>query len=56
MGYVSASKNMRGQWAAYEGIIAEIRRIKAQEPTGTRENGLRRILSSREDGSAACCE
>ena len=30
--------------------------MKAQEPIGTRENGLRRILSSREDGSAACCE
>ena len=42
--------------AAYEGIIVEIRRMRAQEPIGTRENGLRRIWSSREDGSAACCE
>ena len=30
--------------------------MRAEEPMGTRENGLRRIWSSRDDGSAACCE
>lgn len=54
--HVSALRNEGLVLAAYEGIIAEIRRMRAQAPTGTRENGLRRIWSSREDGSAACCE
>ena len=41
---------------AHEDIIAEVRRISAEAPTGTRENGLRRRRSSREDGSAMCWE
>lgn len=35
----------------YEGIIAEIRRMSVQALVGTRENGLRKMRSSREDGS-----
>ena len=42
--------------AAYEGITAEIKRMRVQAPIGTRENGLRKIRSSPEDGSTACCE
>ena len=38
-------------WITYEGIIAEIRRMSVQALVGTRENGLRKTRSSREDGS-----
>lgn len=37
-------------------MIAEERMISAEAPMGTRENGLRRSRSSREDGSAMCWE
>jgi len=42
-----------GVRVTYEGIIVEIRRISVQALAGTRENGLRKMRSSREDGSTA---
>jgi hypothetical protein len=35
----------------YAGIVAEIRRMSVQALVGTRENGLRVMRSSLEDGS-----
>lgn len=35
----------------HEGIIAEMRRMRVQALVGTRENGLRIMRSSRDDGS-----
>ena len=56
--YVYVVVNLRDELGArvrvtYEGIIAAIRRMSVQVLVGTRENGLRKMRSSRVDGSTA---
>jgi hypothetical protein len=52
--FINLGKEVRDQsFITYAGIVAEIRRMSVQALVGTRENGLRVMRSSLEEGSEA---